>query len=807
MSQRQTLGVLTFCDQVKFTDTERENTINAAKIRHFTNINDAVQDPTANKDILKLYPHGYVAVANQPSGNPTGPRTEEVLKIIEKEHNFFLTNHMADLIEQKRATSDSLGQKVDDIFGAYLTETWIPKTLKLVSEDLECTARELVKLGTPEFKLNDFNPKTSMTKSGREENRDSFLRHLQQEIKKAFWTARVKTIHEFALKKLDEYVAFMQLFEVKTPSASSRKHVNGVMVVCKENYVDAVEFVSRLKIGLEECIFGKIERKFVNGALVEEQVPGVGAQLLELWLEPSSDMLSVLTASDGAFHIRRFEKFLAALNQRFTVIVRKVVESSVLAGKRVLDALFARPSPHINFTAPDKDAVAGGLTLTGIMSTTVTISLNILKFANEVLAEVIGESTSAIRVELDRCLYSTFKEKPSSVSASTNNAPSRTHWIELDDTDIITEIASVADARVSFGKRRAKLEHIRAFMLDTIFDSAIVALRNRELLHPLYKLVLTQYAQLFAGGYVPKALDKVLLKMQFTPTEPLDATETILLEEYRSNIFLKFVVNHAAVDTNPSLQHHALLCVRVHEPLRACGTANPDWSTLFSQYIKAIPATGERGLNEDLLHLLSAGIPLSSDQLKDVQTSIEHVASKASTHIRPAATEQDQSKIHGYQQFVMHCDKLLAFFSENTSCLLNHIGVFSSQSQKQYEFNVLDVPPTEKWHIFEQLCAKTIQTALKLLKEREAKAKLIRSDCFTVFNVDLAKLITATEAGEDGNGSGTTTPEPSVTSPSPTSSRGGRRTDTTNPSDDGSEPATPQTNGGDGGAYEHKDSA
>lgn len=128
---RWTLGVLTKCDDA-----------NRRKIRAAL----AEKEGTA----VRLSDHGYVATMNAPLRDAPrgGPKAVLVAKA-QAESQFFEEERLADLVADRRATTNALVDRVCEMYERYLVGTWVPKTMRLLRDKQAELGRRDADLGLP----------------------------------------------------------------------------------------------------------------------------------------------------------------------------------------------------------------------------------------------------------------------------------------------------------------------------------------------------------------------------------------------------------------------------------------------------------------------------------------------------------------------------------------------------------------------------------------------------------------------------------------------------------------------------------
>ena len=190
----RTVGVITYCDRLSIEEGED------AWLR-------SIITGSAPEELMKLRPHGYVAVASKNLPQQENESFSEWMnrKSQREEHLFREELQMGDLVKSNQATIHGLVQRINASYKWHVLRDWLPKTVAKLQEAWNNNCEALVKLGVPRSDGNlqgEALAKFQVAASAEAQSRLGFLIGLPGKL---FWNqlgARVQKYLEDELQKL-----------------------------------------------------------------------------------------------------------------------------------------------------------------------------------------------------------------------------------------------------------------------------------------------------------------------------------------------------------------------------------------------------------------------------------------------------------------------------------------------------------------------------------------------------------------------------------------------------------------------------
>jgi hypothetical protein len=687
-----------------------------------------------------LEPYGYVAVSSLPTTKmlekkpadyqfTVDTHRENILAMGKKEKDFFVENYMGDLVFQGQATSNALVKRVDSIFSLYLTETWIPKTLRVLTERLEKLEVSLFDLGTPDYTVAEFCG--APADIGRKSKRECFVRNVEYVLENAFVAEHKQKAHEQSMKTHDDIVR--EIMKYGCNNDSVHVLVNGWVTASHDNNADAYEYTKNLLEYLQSFFFDDGKSNIVS-------------KIRELWLAEGNKLLKVLMEQTleeekgGYFKIQRFHKFVEAVSTQFG----KIVEESIVEGNKnalaCLQSSFLRPSECIQLRIQSLESSDNGTynyhnykivnSKTAAISDSnwaarcVNVSIHADKIANELLNFSFGESTFLIRTQLKATLETIMN---TSISCATRFGLSS-------DEEIVEETQKTADSRKMLHREIDELESVRVNMLKEIAENAIVALQHKEPLHDLYVQTLEKYGYMLSGAHLPTKLLKILKGMEVAANTvdgvmPLtDGNDVALLEVYK-HLKLDFILANVHKDESSVSTRHARNCVRLWRGLpENCdfSDANASWINDFAAFFKGFSlSTPLKSADlQQLLNICSTGL---FEPIEKIDRLVEDLKFVSQERYNLEKAKNDVAALVTYQQLCgPKYQSLLELFALSRSPIVVGFGVFKDGYDYRTCFENSTNDPRNVLRVIGDIHVLTIEKSLKLTT-RKAKS-LLSSD-------------------------------------------------------------------------------
>ena len=131
----RTIGVITKCDRLEEDDHE-------LLLERLSN--------TPSEMSVPLQPYGYVAVMNKPLKPKEGEEGVETLRRQAEAEPRWFDDEFGDQIEPELKTTNALLQKVNQMYEQRVRETWTPRTVVRLCQEINKARAECVRIGQPE---------------------------------------------------------------------------------------------------------------------------------------------------------------------------------------------------------------------------------------------------------------------------------------------------------------------------------------------------------------------------------------------------------------------------------------------------------------------------------------------------------------------------------------------------------------------------------------------------------------------------------------------------------------------------------
>jgi GTP-binding protein EngB required for normal cell division len=138
--QSKTIGVFTKCNKAMADEDDKESFLERLR-----------PQPPADCGAVRLKPYGWVCVMNSSVLGSSEQSSFARLKQQAVNEEVFMQDKLQSLLSAGNAGCGALVERICKVYTQFLSETWGPKTIKLLCDALEETSLEDALLGKPEF--------------------------------------------------------------------------------------------------------------------------------------------------------------------------------------------------------------------------------------------------------------------------------------------------------------------------------------------------------------------------------------------------------------------------------------------------------------------------------------------------------------------------------------------------------------------------------------------------------------------------------------------------------------------------------